>query len=235
MEELFRSLLELQELDKSIAATESRLAEFEPRFDDLEAPVKALETEFEMNRTRLAEMQQEVRRLERGAAEKRDRLQRFQEHLERARTLREDAAARAEIDLVRKAAEADEAEALELMDQVKRTELKLDELEERLGAARAEVEPKRRELEEARSAVETELATLRDRRANGLQRLDPEASRLYQRVSSGRTRVVVAGLTPDGACGHCFGIIPLQQQAEIRRAESLIRCEACGVILYPGD
>ena len=41
----------------------------------------------------------------------------------------------------------------------------------------------------------------------------------------------VAELTVDGACGHCFSMVPLQEQNEIRHGEQLIRCEACGVIL----
>jgi predicted nucleic acid-binding Zn-ribbon protein len=46
--------------------------------------------------------------------------------------------------------------------------------------------------------------------------------------------MVVAPLTDEGACGHCFNILPLQEQSEIRRGDKLRRCEACGVILYDG-
>jgi len=42
---------------------------------------------------------------------------------------------------------------------------------------------------------------------------------------------VVATLTEDGACGACYGMVPLQLQNEIRRGSALLRCEACGVIL----
>jgi predicted nucleic acid-binding Zn-ribbon protein len=58
---------------------------------------------------------------------------------------------------------------------------------------------------------------------------------MYERVRGGRTRLVVAPLTAEGACGNCFNILPIQQQSEIRRVDSLIRCEQCGVILYPDD
>jgi predicted nucleic acid-binding Zn-ribbon protein len=39
-------------------------------------------------------------------------------------------------------------------------------------------------------------------------------------------------MTPEGACGHCFNTLPLQEQSEIRSGSTLHRCEACGVILY---
>jgi hypothetical protein len=76
---------------------------------------------------------------------------------------------------------------------------------------------------------------LRDRRNNRAVRLDPQTLRLYDRVRRGRTRLAVAPLTAEGACGNCFNILPLQQQTEVRREDSLIRCEQCGVILYPLD
>jgi predicted nucleic acid-binding Zn-ribbon protein len=47
--------------------------------------------------------------------------------------------------------------------------------------------------------------------------------------------VAVTSLTGDGACGHCFGMIPLQVQNEIRTAKALIPCEFCGVLLGPAD
>src|SRR5690606_1148305 len=128
-----------------------------------------------------------------------------------------------------------EQEAIERMDEAKRTDLKADELERRLAAARDEVEPRRQELEAEREQVAQELAVLQDKRENQILRLDPKAARLYERIAAGHTTAVSERLTPDGACGQCFGLVPLQQQSEIRRGNTLIRCEACGVILYADD
>lgn len=232
MQALVQSLLQLQELDKEIARARERLATFDTRFEELDEPVTRIDQEYQAARTRLAELQQEVRRLERAAEDKRERLQRYESHLERVRNAREDAAARVEIDLVRKAIDADEEEAIERMDDAKRTELKVDELESKLEAARAEIEPRRSELEAERKAVEDELAVLGDRRENHVVRMDAKAVRLYDQISHGHTSAVIAPLMADGACGQCFGVVPLQQRSEIRRGDSLIRCEACGVILY---
>ncbi|HEX7120017.1 MAG TPA: hypothetical protein VF212_14585 [Longimicrobiales bacterium] len=235
MEELYRSLSELQELDDEIAGIEAKLNAFEPRLEEVDAPVVALEREFEAGRKRLEELRDASRRLNRAAEDKRDRLKRTEERLERVRNAREEAAIRTELHLIRTAVDADEAEAIQVMEEITRTELKQDELERKLGQAREERAPKRAELLEARGELERELAVLRDRRENKRVRLDPTVSRLYERVRAGKTRVVITSLTADGACGHCFGVIPLQQQSEIRQANSLVRCEACGVILTPGE
>lgn len=235
MEELFESLLRLQELDKEIKEADAKLSSFDPMFEELEAPVAEVEREFEATRTRMLEMRKEIRRLERAAEDKRDRLRHFEERLERVQNSRASEAAHIEIDLVSKAIDADEHEALELMDRAMRTELRVDELEERLGAAREEIGPRREELEAERSAAEDELSVLRDQRENQIVRLEPQAAKLYERIATGHTTAVIAPLTPDGACGQCFGVVPIQQQSEIRRGDSLIRCEACGVILYATD
>ena len=235
MKELRSSLLELQTLDDEIEKATANLAEFEPRLATLDEPLRALEQEIETARTRLAEMRQNVRRLEQAAEQKRDRLRAFEARMERVRNLREESAARAEVDLVRRATEADETEALELMEQATRTDLKLDDLGRQLEVKRADITPKREALLSERQQAEESLTVLRDRRKTQATRLDQQALRLYERVRSGRTRTAVAPLTNEGACGNCYNILPIQQQAEIRREDRLVRCEQCGVILYPAE
>lgn len=234
MEDIKTALLTLQGLDNEIAQAKNRLTEFEPRLAEVEKPVTTLEVEIEATRKRLDELRTAVRRLEHAATQKRETLKKYEERLSRVRNLREEAAARAEMDLVRRAADADEAEALELLEQATRTDLKLDDLQKNLDRMRSEMEPQRAELLSARSEAEDALAVLQDKRQNHAIRLKGEALQLYERVRRGRANMVVAPLTEEGACGHCFNILPLQEQAEIRRGDILRRCEACGVILYAG-
>ncbi len=235
MDELYRSLMALQELDAEIVGVEGKLTAYDPLVEEVEAPVVALEREIAAGRNRLEELREASRRLNRAAEDKRERLRRTEERLERIRNVREEAAIRTELHLIRTAVEADETEAIQVMEELTRTELKLDELAKKLDQAREEMEPKRAELLEARGALERELAVLRDRRENQRVRLDPMAARLYERVRAGKTRVVITALTADGACGHCFGVVPIQQQVEIQQATTLVRCEACGVILTPAQ
>jgi predicted nucleic acid-binding Zn-ribbon protein len=232
MDETYETLLELQQLDDLMAEAHAKVDQFEPQLEEMEAPVLAAEREVESVRQRVDEMKTELRRLERGAEDKTAQLRKYEERLERVRNAREEAAARTEIDLIRRAVEADEDDALDLMDQVKRYELKLDELERKLAVLRADVAPRMEELERARDEARVQLDVLEDQRRNKVVRLNRDAARLYERVRGGRTRVTLARLTPDGACGHCFSMIPIQEQNQIRRREALHRCEGCGVILY---
>lgn len=233
MEERYRELLELQELDEELDRVRAQVEAFDPGLEELELPLLTLNREVEATRTRLAEMKANSRRLERAEQEKRDRLKAHEARLDRVRNAREEAATRTEIDLIRRAAEADENDALQLMDQIKRTDLKLDEVEKELESVRSETEPKREALLAERRQVEEGLQVLLDQRENRVVRIQPRLLRLYERVRAGRTNTVLAAVTPDGACGHCFNMIPIQEQAEIRGGEALARCESCGVILYP--
>ena len=154
MQEVYKALLELQELDDEIDRADSALAAFGPRLETLEAPVLGYEREVEGTRERLAEMRSEIKRLEKAADQKRERLRTYEERLNRVRNAREEAAARTELDLIRHAVDADEQEAIELAEQATRAELRLDELEKQLSTARDQVAPQKDELLGERATVE---------------------------------------------------------------------------------
>ena len=155
----------------------------------------------------------------------------MQDRLNTVRNLREEAAVHAELDLVRRALEGDEQEALGLLDQIRKLEERLEELEAELEAAQAEVEPRRDELMAQQAAAGARLEELVAKRDAFAEQIDNGERRLYESIKAGGRTVVVAELTGDGACSHCFSMVPLQVQANVRSGVDVIRCEACGVIL----
>lgn len=232
MHELHAALLALQGLDEEIGRMQSRLAEFEPQLAELESPVASVQRELDGARSKLQELREEQSRLQRNAQQKSERLQASNERMMKVRNPREEAAVRTEIDLVRGALDADNADLRQVSEQATRTDLKVDDLERQLARAGEEIAARRNELLEQRGALESELAQLKDRRENQAVRLDAPSRNLYERLRRGRTRQVLAPLTSEGACGNCFNILPVQEQTLVRRGESLHRCEGCGVILY---
>lgn len=235
MREVYKALLELQELDEEIDKAERALADFGPRLETLEAPVSGYEREVESVRERLADMRSEIKRLEKAAEQKRERLRNYEERLNRVRNVREETAARTELDLIRHAVDADEQEGTELMEQATRAELRLDELEKQLSTARESIAPQKEEMLAERATAEERLADYRSRRDASARKLSPDQQRLYDRTRAGKRKRVLAALTHDGACGQCYNVLPIQQQSEVRQARSLVRCEACGVLLYAED
>lgn len=225
-------MLALQELDDEITRATACVEEFTPQLAELEQPVSVLAAQIDAARSRVDDLRREIDRLENAAEQKRGRLEAYEERLQHVRNMREQSAARVEMDLIRRAAEADEEEALSLMEQATRTDLKLDELERQMAKLEAETEPKLKGLLAEKAEAEANLAIAKDRRENQAIRLEKPTLRMYERVRAGRSAVALAPMTDEGACGNCFNVLPLQEQSEVRSGGTLHRCEACGVILY---
>jgi len=225
------NLVELQGIDLKILAAQQRTREFDPLLGEVEHPALVLESDAEKTRARLKEINLEERQLELSVAEKRERQKRLDERLGSVRNLREEAAVSAELEMVKRALQNDEQEALSLLDQIRKMEGRLEELDEAITEARAIVGPRLEELISGRDTAEKELDALEQDRESFVHAMDAMDLRLYEGIRRGGRVTAVAALTEDGACSHCFGIIPPQLQNEIRHSEALIRCEGCGVIL----
>ena len=225
------NLVELQRIDLKILAVQQQIRDFDPLLGEVEEPALVLESDAQKTRTRLKEINLEERQLELGVAEKRERQKRLDERLGSVRNLREEAAVSAELEMVKQALQNDEQEALSILDQIRRMEGRLEELDEAITEARGIVGPRLEELISGRDAAEKELGALEQDRENFVHKMDPLEIRLYEGIRRGGRVTAVAALTEDGACSHCFGIVPPQLQNEVRHGESLIRCEGCGVIL----
>jgi uncharacterized protein len=226
------SLRELQRLDRQIRDTTRAIQDFDPQLAEVEDPALRLEGELEQLRRRVEQMREDERRLHRSSEEKRERSRKLEERLNQVSNLREEAAVKAEADMLRRALDADEKDQIQLAEQLRRAELQKEELAGQAGEARASVEPRQADLLARREALRNRADELRLRRDAVLELLGPGERRVYQSFHASGRLVVVATLTEDGACGNCFNVVPLQLQNEIRRGgEGIIRCEACGVIL----
>ena len=225
------NLVELQRIDLKIVEVQQQIRDFDPLLGEVEEPALVLESDAQKTRARLKEINLEERQLELSVAEKRERQKRLDERLGSVRNLREEAAVSAELEMVKQALQNDEQEALSILDQIRRMEGRLEELDEAITEARGIVGPRLEELISGRDAAEKELGALEQDRENFVHTMDALEIRLYEGIRRGGRVTAIAALTEDGACSHCFGIVPPQLQNEIRHGESLIRCEGCGVIL----
>jgi len=225
----------LQQIDIAIYEARKTVSDFDPQFEVVDEPVLRLEADTGTLQKRLEQIRAEEARLERAADDKRARSKTMEERLRSVRNLREEAAVHAEQDLLRRAMEADEREALGLLDQIRGAEKDLTALQEALSEAQAELEPKRAALLADRDAARARLSQLQEERITFASSVPELALSVYDRIKDGGRRIVVSDLTADGACGHCYSLVPLQTQHEVRSGVELLRCEGCGVILgQPG-
>jgi predicted nucleic acid-binding Zn-ribbon protein len=227
------SLKELQNLDQEIAAIRSSAQSFDLLLEEVNVPVARLEQEVEALEKRLTEVKLEENRIELTIEERRVRAAKLQERMDAVRNVREEAAVHAELEMVRRALESEEQEALSLLDQIKRLKERSEDQEAAYQEALAEVEPRREELVEEKQAADGKLEALQAERDAFAAGIDPGERRIYDSIMAGARDVAVAELTQDGACGNCYNMVPLQIQNQIRHGDGMIRCEGCGVILTP--
>jgi predicted nucleic acid-binding Zn-ribbon protein len=225
------NLKELQKLDLRIKEAKQKIGAFDPLLEEVEEPALVLEGDLGTSRTRLQEMKLEEQRLELATEERRDRQKRLEERLGSVRNLREESAVSVELEMVKRALQNDEQEGLTLMDQLRKMDERLADLEAAFAEATELVGPKRDDLLAQRAAVGKELETMQQERDSSVSDIDASEFKVYDAIRGGGRTIAVAPLTHDGACGHCFGMVPLQLRNELAHREGLIRCEGCGVIL----
>jgi hypothetical protein len=119
------------------------------------------------------------------------------QRLTRVSNLREEAAVRTELDLIRRAIEADEQEALQLIEQIHRLGLNEEELQTRTEAERTGVGPRQETLLSDRGAWQSRLAELQGRRSEALGTVAVLERRVYDAFYHSGRSVVVASLLED--------------------------------------
>src|SRR5687767_1077750 len=112
MNELYSSLLTLQDLDGEIEKAEARVAAFKPRLEELRTPIAAIEREMQQVREKLEQLRKQQAKLDHGLNNKRERLRIHKEKAEKARKA-DEAELRTEVDFIARAVEAEEVETKE--------------------------------------------------------------------------------------------------------------------------
>ena len=223
----------LHDIDREAARSERQLQQCRARLAALDDALAGLEADLAQASAELEDRRAELRRLQRAIDEKRQALDRARARLDGVQNQRQYSAASVEYDLIRRDIRLLEDQALEVLQKVDELEARRRDLADELERARLDAEPRRAEIAAEIERIEAVLETQRGRRAEATRRVDPRTLELYNRIRRSRSDVAMAALTEDGACGHCFTAVTIQQQLEIRTFARIHRCEGCGVILYP--
>lgn len=228
-------LIKLHEYDHEIAALERELKQGQ---DDLTAAIDSvagLKSRLDQLDAELVRARTDANIAEHTADAKRDQLDRLRSKVNQVKTEKQYGAASLEFDLAKQDLRRLEDRVLDKMQMVEDLEGRLKALREEFDAADAEVAPLGDKLEKRRAQMEEELAIKRDRRENLAIRLEASARSLYDRIRGGRSGVALAPLTEESVCGNCNTSVTVQQEMQIKGMATLVCCEGCGVILYPGD
>ena len=235
VEEKLRALYELQQID-------SKIDELRVLQGELPQEVKDMGDVVEGLKTRLTNIEEDIKNCETHLSERRVAMQnaeqaiyRYKEQQENVRNNREHDNLSKEIELQQLSIEADQKKIREFNTLLEtRTADKARTI--------AEIEEKTIELNQKRAELNDILLETKEQtetlilRANKVEtNIDDRLLAAFKRIrKNARNGLAVVTVDRD-ACGGCHNKIPAQRQLDIRIRKKIIPCEYCGRILVDNE
>ena len=229
-EKINKVLLSLSEADREIFSVLGRKGE-------VEATINKFETELEMRRKQLAELEAAAKEGTTRQVLEEHRLQDEQQKImERRRQLTTIGGAKVgkimerEIDIAGKALQSLEERAMKAVEEADQLGTQVDEMQAAVKEIEEEYKSTAPEHEKVIKECDKELKGLNKQRETLYKKLDERLQRLYARVQ-GRYPDGAVAPTTKGACRSCFRALPAQTYNQVMAGNMLIQCPGCMRIL----
>ena len=224
------ALLSLQVTDLQIADLERQLEALLPRIRDLERKrqEKAEAVDRAANAVQMEERRQQE--LERRIAQHTQLQERNLGQMDQVRNVREAGAATAQLDVTKRIIAEDEMEARATRERIAGLQASADELRMELEELDEAIETARAEIAEQRAEFDTGLAAARSERDARAALVSRTMLGKYDRIRGRRASALYP--VRGQSCGHCDTAIPLHRRSQMHSTGNIEVCEACGVLLY---
>ncbi len=224
-------LVHLQQLETAADEARRSLADHPQRVAELESQLNKAREAVSAVRQRLTENQTARRVLEKDLAVVQGRLSKFKDQLMEVKTNREYQAMQKEIEVARSEVTTMEDRILERLLDADDIAATVKQAERQLASDESAVRAERDALERERARIERDLERFAADRQALVAEIDPSALATFESVARGRKGVAVAEAR-NGHCTVCHVRLRPQVFNEIRRNDSIIRCDSCQRILY---
>lgn len=224
-------LLKLQELDLELNKIQTEHDSIPAYMDEIERDHNQLSAEIEEQESELKILKVAIREAESKIAVLDEMSKKYQQHLLTVKTNREYSALLTEIEAVKR--EKGELEEL-IIQKMEKTEALSAEIKEKNGRLEElgkQRQSKKDELEIKQKELSQEMAVRKKQREELSGEVNRPTLRLYERIMNSRINRAVVPIR-GGSCGGCFGHVPLQKVADIRKGGQIYTCDSCGRILY---
>ncbi|HXV85206.1 MAG TPA: hypothetical protein VD793_00830 [Gemmatimonadales bacterium] len=226
------TLLALQARDQAVMAVDEDLRALQPELEQLDAELEKATADLDAARRGVEEAGSRRSELEGKIESYRVMQERRRQRLEWVRGAKEASTLMAELDLARSVLAKEEAEWIRSADKVQEAERRVQDVELLVGAVREAQAPRREQLAALQAACRDRLAQAQREREAVARTVRPVLLAQYDRIRRGRARLALYALHGD-ACGHCYTAVPMHRRRSIQDGQSLVTCEACGVMIYP--
>lgn len=235
METKLRLLYKLQQADSKIDKIYLLRGELPLEVQDLEDSIEGL-------KTRIANLEKDIKDGEAFVAQKKQDIVSSKSLIEKYEAQRNNVKNNREYDSLSKEIEFQSLEIELAEKKIGDTNRALVEKKESLATAGATLEGREIDLDNKKKELETiveetqkEEEALLKLSAELQEQIEPRMLNAYKKVRSNlRNKLAVVTVKRD-ACGGCFNKIPPQRQLDIALSKKIIVCEYCGRILISPD
>ncbi|RMF16403.1 MAG: hypothetical protein D6761_06310 [Candidatus Dadabacteria bacterium] len=229
--EQLQTLLQIQDIDQSIAELQRARIEQQNRIDEVSEKLAGIEARLQQLQEQRQTLQVERDRLQLEADEEQERILNYEKRIRDIRNDREYQALSREISASKKARADAEEQALAIMQELESLEADIATVEEERAGVQSELDELRATLADLETEVEAKAAPQQQERDKLAGAIDRQILARYEMV---RKRFANAVVFAEGeTCRGCNRRIPPQQFNQVLRESAIVVCASCKRILAP--
>jgi predicted nucleic acid-binding Zn-ribbon protein len=231
IEEKLRQLYTLQRIDSKIDQIEILKGELPMEVSDLEDEITGLETRLKNLQDTVKDIEKEGQKFTARIAECETLIKKYTKQLDDVKNNREYDALSKELEMQKLEIQLAEKKARENGDKVAAKNAVIKEVKDKLKIKKANLDQKKEELEQIIAKTDKEEKDLRKSAQVAEGKIEERLLKAYHRIRNNyRNGLALVAIERD-ACGGCFNEIPPQIQLEVAQRKKIIACEHCGRIL----
>lgn len=235
IEEKLRQLYALQRIDSKIDEIEVLKGELPMEVSDLEDEITGLETRLKNLNDTVKDIEKEGQKYTTRITEGEALIKKYTKQLDDVKNNREFDALNKELEMQKLEIQLAEKKAKENADKVAAKTTVTKEVKDKLKAKKANLDLKKEELKSIIAKTEKEEKALRKAAAAAETLVDERLLKAYHRIRNNyRNGLALVAIERD-SCGGCFNQIPPQIQLEVTQRKKIIACEHCGRILVDNE
>jgi len=235
VEDKLKALYELQQVD-------SKIDELRVLQGELPNEVKDMGDDLEGLRTRLQNIENEMKGIELSISERRVSMEQANAATQKYKEQQENVRNNREYDNLTKEIEYQQLEIELCQKKIKELTAALEARQADKAHTITEIEEKtvdlnqkRAELDEILVETREQQETLMDRALLIEKKIEPRLLTAFKRIRKNAHNGLAVVTVERDSCGGCFNKIPAQRQLDIRLRKKIIVCEYCGRILVDTD
>jgi predicted nucleic acid-binding Zn-ribbon protein len=235
IEEKLRQLYALQRIDSKIDEIEVLKGELPMEVSDLEDEITGLETRLKNLNDTVKDIEKEGQKFTTRITEGEALIKKYTKQLDDVKNNREFDALNKELEMQKLEIQLAEKKARENGDKVAAKTTVIKEVKDKLKAKKANLDLKKEVLKSIIAKTEKEEKALRKAATTAEETVDDRLLKAYHRIRNNyRNGLALVAIERD-ACGGCFNQIPPQIQLEVSQRKKIIACEHCGRILVDNE